>query len=265
VNRSPIQQHTSALIKGLIAESKALKTFDQTTVKGRLIELFTSRLLSRFLTSQFGVGSGVIINQIGKRSSQIDIIIYDTRILPPFIEEQNIGVYPIEAVLAAIEVRSRVDKSTIKKYAKKVAKLYEEVYDPTCSWYYDYQEYLPFYCLVGFNENGLFKKQDFNQIRDWMANNVKPLFGVCIINNLSWLHVCTEKGGLHLVDENNEETKAFVAILLDNIRTVSQRRYLHLTRHIDWLGIYARDQTGIKNEFEKREAERQAQGNKVTK
>ena len=260
MNRSPIQQHTSALIKGLIAEARALRTFDQTTVKGRLIELFTSRLLSKFLTSQFGVGSGVIINQVGKRSKQIDIIIYDTRILPPFIEEQSIGAYPIESVLAAIEVRSLVDKSTIKKYAKSVAKLYKEVYDPEYSWYYDYPKYLPFYCLVGFNEEGLFKKQDFHQIWSWMANNAKPLFGVCIINNLSWLHVCTEKGALHLVDDNNEETKAFMAILLDNIRTRSQQRYLHLVQHTDWLGIYARDQVGIKKEFERREAERQAQG-----
>jgi hypothetical protein len=260
VNRSPIQQHTSALIKGLIAEARALRPLDQTTVKGRLIELFTSRLLSKFLTSQFGLGSGVIINQVGKRSKEIDIIIYDNRILPPFIEEQGIGAYPIESVLAAIEVRSLVDKTTIRKYAKSATKLYQDLYDPQSSWYYDYPKYTPFYCLVGFNEEGLFKQQDFNQIWSWMAKNAKPLFGVCIINNLSWLHVCTEKGGLHLVDDNNEETKAFIAILLDNIRTSSQRRYLYLVKHTDWLGIYARDQAGIKKEFERREAERQSQG-----
>jgi hypothetical protein len=51
-----------------------------------------------------------------------------------------------------------------------------------------------------------------------------------------------------------------MAILLDNIRTHSQRRYLHLTDHIDWLGIYTRDQTGIKNIFEQREVERKVQG-----
>ncbi len=260
MNRSPIQEHTTALVKNLINESKSLKKLDQTTVNGRLKELFISKLLSKFLTSQFGIGSGVIINQIGKASKQIDIIIYDKRILPPFIVEQNIGVYPIESVLAAIEVRSHVDKSTIKMYAEKATKLTAEIYDSDWSLYRDYSKYLPFYCLVGFCDKEPFKGKNFDEIWSWMANNAKPLFGVCIINKLSWLKVCGVKGALHLVDDNSEETKAFIAILLDNIRTSSQRRYLHLAYHIDWLGIYTRDQTGIKNIFEQREVSRKAQG-----
>jgi hypothetical protein len=260
VNRSTIQEHTTALVKNLITESKAIRTLDQTTVNGRLKELFISKILSKFLTSQFGIGSGVIINQVGKTSKQIDLIIYDKRILPPFIEEQNIGVYPIESVLAAIEVRSKVDKSTIKMYAKESAKLYNDIYDNDWSLYKDYSKFLPFYCIVGFCDKELFKGNNFNEIWIWMANNAKPLFGVCVINQLSWLHVCGANGALHLMDANNEETKAFMAILLDNIRTQSQRRYLHLTEHIDWLGIYTRDQTGIKRIFEQREAERKQRG-----
>jgi hypothetical protein len=178
--------------------------------------------------------------------------------LPPFIEEQKEGCYPVESVLAAIEVRSRVDKSTIQMYAKSVTKLYNEVYDPDWSFYRDCSKYLPFYCLVGFCEEELFKGKNFDEIWTWMANNAKPLFGVCVINQLSWLYVCGQKGALHLVDKYNEETKAFMAILLDNIRTRSQQRYLHLIQHIDWLGIYMRDQGGIREHFEKIEAERQA-------
>jgi hypothetical protein len=48
-----------------------------------------------------------------------------------------------------------------------------------------------------------------------------------------------------MVDEYNEETKAFVAVLLDNIRTYSQKRYLSLARHVDWLSIYTRDQGSL--------------------
>lgn len=60
------------------------------------------------------------------------------------------------------------------------------------------------------------------------------------------------EGSLKMVDDNNEETKAFVAVLLDNIRTFSQRRYLSLVRHVDWLSIYIRDQSAIRNIFELR-------------
>ena len=256
MNRTPIQQHTSALIKGFIAETDALKNLDQTSLKGRLRELFTSRILSKFLTSQFGTGTGVIINQKGEQSKQIDIIIYDKRILPPFIQEQKIGIYPAECVLAVIEVRSWISKETIREYSDSAKKLYDEIYNPASS----ITKYLPIlkplYSLIGFYHKGIFKNESKKKILSWMMNNAKPLFGVCLVNKFSWLNVMMRKtrgyGSLKMVDENNEETKAFVAVLLDNIRTFSQIRYLTLTKHADWLGIYTRDQTGIRKFFEQR-------------
>jgi hypothetical protein len=132
-NRGLIKQHTSSIIKGFIGEAKAIKNLGHSSEKGRLRELFTSKILSKFLTSQFGIGTGVIINQKGEQSEEIDIIIYDNRILPPFIEEQKVGVYPAECVLGVIQVRSWIDKDTIKKYAKSAQTLYENVYNPACS------------------------------------------------------------------------------------------------------------------------------------
>jgi len=252
VNRSPIQQHTSALIKGFIEETRALKNLDQRSLKGRLRELFTLRILSKFLTSQFGTGTGVIINQRGEQSKQIDIVIYDKRILPPFIQEQKIGIYPAECVLAVIEVRSWVSKETIREYSDSAKKLYDEIYNPASSLYRDLVRLRPLYSLIGFYDKGIFKNESEKEILRWMMNNAKPLFAVCIVNKLSWLNVVRAEGSLKMVDENNEETKGFVAVLLDNIRTFSQRRYLSLIKHVDWLGIYTRDQSGIRKFFEQR-------------
>jgi len=255
VDRSPIQQHTSAIIKGLIGEAYALKNLDQRSLKGRLRELFTLRVLSKFLTRQFGIGTGVIINQEGKQSKEIDIIIYDNRILPPFIEEQKIGVYPAESVLATIEVRSWIDKEIIQEYSDATAKLFSETYNPDSSLYKDLQQFQPLCSLLGFYDKGIFKNENRLEILEWMMNNAKPMFGVCLVNKFSWLNVMKAEGSLKMVDENNEETKAFIAILLDNIRTYSQRRYLYLVNtraHKDWLSIYTRDQGGIKKIFEQR-------------
>jgi len=242
--------YTSALIKGLVEEARALRNLDHNTLKGQLIELFTSRIVSKFLTSQFGVGTGVIVNQIGDQSKQIDIIIYDRRILPPFIEERKIGVYPAECVMAVIEVRSWVSKETIKEYSVSARKLHDEIYKQESSHYRDYHLLRPFYSLVGFYEDEIFKNESQEDILFWMWNNAKPLFGVCIVNKLSWLNVMRLEGSLKMVDENNEETKAFIAVLLDNLRTHSQIKYLHLLkRHNDWLSIYTRDQTWREGEF----------------
>ena len=114
---------------------------------------------------------------------------------------------------------------------------------------------------TGFGEDELFGNKSFDQVWSWMSDNAKPLFGVCVINKLSWLHVCGNRGSLHMVDSYNEETKSFMAILLDNIRTRSQQRYLRLMKeHIDWLGIYTRDQAGMKKIFEDRESRSRVQG-----
>lgn len=256
MNRSPIQQHTSAIIKSFTAHVDALKNLDQRMLKGRLREAFTSKILSKFLTSQFGIGTGIIINQRGEQSKEIDIVIYDSRILPPFIEEQKIGVYPAESVLAVIEVRSWISKEVIKEYSVSAKELYDEIYNPASSIYPDFPRMRPFYSLVGFYDKGIFKNQNREEILEWLMNNAKPLFGVCLVNKFSWLNVMMRKtsgrGSLKMVDENNEETKAFVAVLLDNIRTFSQRRYLTLIKHKDWLGVYTRNQSGIREFFEQR-------------
>ncbi len=248
--RTPIMQHTSAIIKGLISEAQALTKLDHKALKGQLRELFASRLLAKFLTVQYGIGSGIILNQLGMQSKQIDIIIYDRRILPPFIEEQKIALYPAECVLATIEVRSKVTKKVIREYAEFAKSIHEELYEPICSHYRDYDLLRPLCSLFGFYGSDICKGLEENQIYDWMMNNAKPLFGVCVLNKFSWLNIMREQGALTLFRDNNEETKAFIAPLLDNIRTISERRHSHIIeRHNDWFSIYIRDQGWQEGEF----------------
>jgi hypothetical protein len=85
-----------------------------------------------------------------------------------------------------------------------------------------------------------------NDIFKWMSDNSKPLIGVCLFGKFSWLNLAIG-GSLKMVDKYNEETKAFVAVLLDNIRTISQTRYNYLSHvsHRDYLGIYMRDQGSV--------------------
>lgn len=246
MKRSLIKQHTSAIIKGFIAEAEAVKNLDNKTQKGRLRELFTSKILAKFLTSQFSTGTGVIINQKGEQSEQIDIIIYDNRILPPFIEEGKVGVYPAECMLGVIEVRSRISQKIIKDYAARAGRLYQDVYNPHSDYYRDFDKMRPFYSLVGFSGKCFPDHMSQADICKWMSDNSKPLLGVCLFDRFSWLNLAIG-GSLKMVDEYNEETKAFVAVLLDNIRTISQIRYDHLSdgSHRDYLGIYMRDQGSV--------------------
>jgi len=70
MERTLIQQYATGIVNGLIEQVKAVGPLDHGPTKGRLRELFVTQVLSRFLTSQFGVGSGVITNQRGDQSKE---------------------------------------------------------------------------------------------------------------------------------------------------------------------------------------------------
>jgi len=85
--------------------------------------------LNSFLTTQFDVGSGIILNENGQQSNQTDIIISDNRILPPFLREQGIGVYPAESVIATIEIKSRLERQDIIDAQSAAARLHNDVFN----------------------------------------------------------------------------------------------------------------------------------------
>lgn len=88
--------------------------------KGLLREVFLRRVVESLLPPQFAVGSGIIIDAAGRQSPQADLVIYDRRRLPPIFEEHGHGVYPIDAVLRFIEVKSVLDKAGLKQFARLV-------------------------------------------------------------------------------------------------------------------------------------------------
>ncbi len=243
--RTLIQQYASSIVSGLMGKIVSLRDLNHKLTKGELRELFISEILRAFLTKQFDVGSGVVINQKGFQSNQIDIIIYDNRILPPFIREQHLGIYPAESVLATIEVKSNLTKYEILKAEKSASKLKNEIYSPESSIYSDFKEFRPTCAVIGFYGRGV--KALANNItgRTWIKGNINNLSYLCLVNKYSWINMLETGWTSEMYDNNlrsNNETKRFIAVLLDNIRTQSEKR-LSLMReeHKDWLGAYLRD------------------------
>lgn len=229
-----IKKYSTAIVQAMIKKSDSLSGLKHKLTKGELRELFVCDILNHFLTSQFGVGSGIIVNGNGNQSHQTDIIIYDKRVLPPFIKESNLGVYPIESVIATLEVKSTLNKRDIVK-AEKDAKLIKELFQPPNNIKSvsgeEYKKVVtefymrtPLCSVVGFSGNGVSCLQNNNGI-EWLNNNIQNLFGICLINKFSWLKLKKYGWKPRFYDETtNEETKRFIAVLLDNILTLSQMR-----------------------------------------
>ena len=212
--------------------------------KGELRELFTVNVLNAFLTSQFSIGSGVIVNQKEEQSNQTDIIIYDNRILPPFIKEQHIGVYPAECVVGTIEVKSILDSNAINKSIEASKVLNDRVYNPSSSIYGDYDYLKPLSGIIGFYGKGAKYLRDKTNGKLWLEDNCKHIFGICLMGEFSWLNLREKGWQLSLKRGSFEETKRFLAVYLDNLRSRAEARlkYISQFEHYDWLSIYIRDQ-----------------------
>ena len=76
--------------------------------KGAFREFFVAQLIRPLLPHHYGVGSGVVVASDGAQSRQTDVLIFDRRRLPPILLAGDRGLFPIDSVLAAIEVKSEI-------------------------------------------------------------------------------------------------------------------------------------------------------------
>jgi len=79
---------------------------------GNAREALINGVLSRILPSIYEVGTGEIIDHLGKHSRQIDIVIA-RRDFPSLSLPSGSKVYPVESVLATIEVKSELNKKNL--------------------------------------------------------------------------------------------------------------------------------------------------------
>ena len=185
--RTLIQEHSIAIVRALAERAEAVKGLEHKVTKGQLRELFVTQLLDSFLTSQFGIGSGIIINQKGQQSNQTDVIVYDRRILPPFIKEQNVGIYPVESVLATVEVKSLLRRKELEDSEKAAKKLRTTVFNTNSDYYR--KERKPLTAVIGFHGNGVRELSAEKSGKAWLEKNIKYLFAVCHVGRYCWMEL----------------------------------------------------------------------------
>jgi Domain of unknown function (DUF6602) len=105
-----MNQHSHSIfvsrVVAALGAARAVSTLSHQGVKGAVREVLLRELFRPLLPRDMGVGTGQIATSSGDLSPQLDVIIYDRRILPPVLFEAVLGVFPIEAVLATIEVKT---------------------------------------------------------------------------------------------------------------------------------------------------------------
>ena len=72
------------------------------------------KFLKDYLPKRFGVSTGFIISHDGKFSNQADIVIVDKQNNSPFHQDKRNKLWPIEAVYALIEVKTKLNKNVLR-------------------------------------------------------------------------------------------------------------------------------------------------------
>ena len=209
--------------------------------QGELNEIFLQSLLKHFLPAYLSTGSGVVINNKGEQSKQTDIVIYDNRVLPPFLHSDNLNVYPVEALVSTIEVKSTLTLSGVKSAEKNANHLIKEVWKRNNWLGVGIGHRRPPLCSV-FGFSGSKIRNLSTDDKNWIDKHILYVSLICSVGNFSWVRVGGEwaYGG---ADEEYGEIRRFVGLLVDNLRTVANGNLnfeLSTQLHQDWLGQYIR-------------------------
>lgn len=90
--------------------------------RGRIVELTMQKFLEQHLPEAFGITTGFAIDHKGQLSKQIDLIVYSKSQCPFFFNE-GISVLPVEAVILAVEVKTKMDRREFEDTRQKARSL----------------------------------------------------------------------------------------------------------------------------------------------
>lgn len=101
--------------KTAVEKARDLASLDHQGMKGALREIIITKLFEPILPPEVRVATGKVVAHDGKKSAQIDLILYAPNILPPALYDEKNGFVAIEAALYTVEIKSKLNSTEIKK------------------------------------------------------------------------------------------------------------------------------------------------------
>lgn len=88
-------------------------------LRGKLREILVTDILKPVVPPEVRFGSGQLVTIDGALSHETDVVLYAPSIMMPSLFDDISGFFPIESVLYAIEVKSRLTRRELKTSIKK--------------------------------------------------------------------------------------------------------------------------------------------------
>lgn len=110
-------------IRKALQDAETAANINHPSLIGKLREIVLTELIAPLLNTRYAIGYGKITDYKGSHSGEIDLCIYSTTVHPPilFSTKNDIGVFPIESVLACVEVKSKFTSNGLKTAYQRFA------------------------------------------------------------------------------------------------------------------------------------------------
>lgn len=223
--------------KALTLESEVLKGLKHAPLKGSFREMILSNLIGPFLPATCGIFHGTVISSFTediRKKSEDDLLIVDKECLPPILYSERDGIFPIESVIARIEVKSTLDGKNLRD-ALKGCREFKKLRMNLKSYQYKHKADRPpndtFQAIFAFESKIKNEYKILTKVLSGMgAGEEPPLDCLCVVGKAMlswgnkrdtedkrWLVCCREK-------EEPDEILAFLALLLDKLPSLRQQR-----------------------------------------
>ena len=208
---------------------------DHSGIKGQIREITLEKLIKPFLPNFYQVGNGKLVAANNNQSRQMDIIVYSKYIMPPILYNTELGIFPAESCLAAIEVKSKLDATEIQTTINKLNEINSINY-PISSGFlapngFNFQTVKIkeiFRVLFAYDSDAKGSEVERYKTYDPGLNGIDCL---CIIGKGLWVFAknqATQKREIALSVKaiDNNEVMMFLAVLLESINDSFQYRGL---------------------------------------
>jgi len=203
-------------------------------LEGTVREILTERIIKPLLPASFSVGTGKIVDAWNNFSKQIDLIIYSPYVLPPILFSEREGIFPIEACLYSIEVKTSLNKGELRKTIQSALKLRGMSY---LSGNYDKNDnpinhtlryIVPIFFAFGSNLKTNNPEKEFNRYKEldkeWETNPIIRAF--CIVGTGYWyFHEEDNKPWRFIpADANHQEVYALISGISNTVQDIKDSR-----------------------------------------
>ena len=117
------RDRANTLVETALREARDAAAIDHDGFRGRIREIAVDRLIRPFLPSYCSLGTGKVIDHQGEQSAETDLLIYSPTILPPILYSGRDGLFPLEACLYALEIKSKVTAKEVRDTVTKFRRL----------------------------------------------------------------------------------------------------------------------------------------------